>query len=108
MWGQIIGTAFALVGLIVAFVQLNSQRNPKHRAVRDAPRRRTGNGVDSDDPLCEVCEIPQMGDETTWRRFDCGHCYHAKCLSLFASQSCFTCEHMASLQAPSADRPGNS
>uniref|UniRef100_A0A182JSI8 RING-type domain-containing protein n=1 Tax=Anopheles christyi TaxID=43041 RepID=A0A182JSI8_9DIPT len=81
MWSVMVGGAVVAFGLFYTLLQLNNLRS------------RSSNSNETQPKLCEVCELPQMGDATGWSELNCGHCYHQHCLNLFATQKCISCEH---------------
>uniref|UniRef100_A0A182VQ34 RING-type domain-containing protein n=1 Tax=Anopheles minimus TaxID=112268 RepID=A0A182VQ34_9DIPT len=107
LWTAVIGTAIAAVGLLYTVIKLNNMRNSPYQT-RTRAERRSSSAEDSNIVLCETCNMPQMGDATTWRRFECGHCYHQQCLNLFASKHCITCEFVAAEQVAASRQMGNS
>ncbi|XP_035892999.1 uncharacterized protein LOC118503621 [Anopheles stephensi] len=91
MYTAMISTAIAaIVGIFAAIHITNKLRNSPHR---NNPGAERASNTDEPEPvLCETCHIPQIGDASAWKVFECGHCYHQRCLNLFASPNCYECE----------------
>uniref|UniRef100_A0A4Y0BFT3 RING-type domain-containing protein n=1 Tax=Anopheles funestus TaxID=62324 RepID=A0A4Y0BFT3_ANOFN len=92
-WGAMVGTAIAAVGLLYTVMKLKALNTPYQ--AHSGAARQSYSADESNPVLCETCLIPQMGDATTWIELECGHCYHRRCLRMFATTHCITCELQA-------------
>ncbi|XP_052902766.1 uncharacterized protein LOC128310219 [Anopheles moucheti] len=91
-WIAVITTAFAAISFICTVVRHMRNSPQQLQLPTRAAAGRSSNSNESNLVLCETCQIPQMGDASSWTQLDCGHWYHKNCLSLFASQNCLTCQ----------------
>lgn len=100
-------TVIGAIGAIYMIVQLTKKLTSQYRESSRAPIR-SSNDDESGVTLCQTCEIPLNGDESTWKVFDCGHSYHGRCFSLFATINCVECELRAAQRSTVSERVGDS
>lgn len=89
LWAAAIGVA--TLGFLYTVIRLNILHNSQYQTHSDA-KNQSSDAKESNIELCETCKMPQRGDEKTWKKFQCGHCFHQHCLNLYASSDCITCE----------------